>query len=302
MDKILITGGSGLLGSNIAKMAISKFDVYASYNKNVVSMKGVNFFQVDLTETEQLAQIQQIRPDFIIHCAALTNVDYCQEHPDQAYKQNVLASINIAETAKDIGAYIIHISTDSVFDGEKGGYKEDDATNPLNVYAKTKLEAEERVRSIYPYSCIVRTNFYGWNKTDKFSLAEWMLNKLTNNEELPGLEDIYFSPILVNDLIKALFELKKKVYRGVIHIAGDEVCSKLDFARILAKVFDFDKGLIKPISVHKLGLRAPRGTDTSLNISKAEKVLETRLPKVEDGLQRMKKLRVQGYVEELKYG
>ena len=302
MDKIFITGGSGLLGSNIAKMAISKFNVYASYNKNKVSMEGVHFFQIDLTKKEHLTKVKRIKPHFIIHCAALTSVDYCEEHPNEAYNQNVLASIKIAEVAKKIGAFFIYISTDGVFSGEKGNYKEDDIPNPINIYGRTKLEAEQKISSIHSHSCIVRTNIYGWNKRNKFSLAEWMLKKLINNEELPGLKDVYFSPILVNDLAKALFKLQEKNYRGIIHVTGSESCSKLDFAYMIAEVFALDKGLIKPISIHELGLKAPRGENTSLNVSKAEKILKVHLPKVKDGLKEMKKLREEGYVEELKYG
>ena len=301
MNKILITGGSGLLGSNIAKFAASKFEVYATYNKNEVSMEDVHFFQADLTKKEELVKIEHIKPDFIIHCAALTNVDYCEDHPDEAYTHNVLASVNIAEISRKIDAYLIYISTDSVFDGEKGDYREDDTPNPINVYGKTKLEAEQRISSIHAHSCIVRTNIYGWNKRNKFSLAEWMLNKLINNEELPALKDIYFSPILVNDFSKILFKLQDKNYTNIIHVAGSESCSKLDFAYRIAEVFGLDNGLIKPISIHKLGLKAPRGENTSLNVSKVEMVLKERLPKVKDGLKKMKKLWEEGYVGELKY-
>jgi dTDP-4-dehydrorhamnose reductase len=301
MNRIVITGGSGLLGSNISKLATSKFNVYATYSKNEVSMKDVHFFQIDLTKKENLIKIKQIEPNFIIHCAALTNVDYCEEYPKEAYNQNVLASIHIAEVAKKTGSYLIFISTDSVFNGEKGDYKENDTPNPINIYGKTKLEAEKKVLSIYPHSCVVRTNIYGWNKIDKFTLAEWMLNKLTNNEELPGLKDIYFSPMLVNNLAKILFKLQEIKYEGIIHITGSESCSKLDFAYKIAETFNLDKSVIKPISIHELRLKAPRGKNTSLNVSKAEKILEIHLPNVRDGLKQMKKLREEGYSERLKY-
>lgn len=300
MKKILITGGSGLLGSNIAKLAASKFKVYATYNKNPVSMKDVSFFQIDLTKEEQCAKMKKIRPDFIIHCAALSNIDYCEDYPKETFDQNVLAGINIAEIARSIGAYLIHISTDNVFDGTKGNYKENDIPNPINVYGKTKLEAEKNILSIHDKSCIVRTNIYGWNKIDKFSLAEWMLNKLTNNLKLPAFEDIFFSPILVNDLIEVLFKLQGKKYEGILHIAGSEKCSKLNFAYKIAEIFELDKIIIKPTSIHESELKAPRGRDTSLNVSKAEKVLKIQLPKVEEGIVKMKKLREAGYVEELK--
>ena len=301
MGRIVITGGSGLLGSNISKLSTSKFDVYSTYCKNEVSMKDVHFFQCDLTKKENLIKIEQIGPNFIIHCAALTDVDYCEEYPNAAYKQNVLASINIAEAAKQTRSHLIFISTDSVFNGEKGNYKENDTSNPINIYGKTKLEAEKKILSIYPRSCIVRTNIFGWNKIYKFSLAEWMLYKLTNNKEMPGLNDIYFSPILVNHLVKILFELHEKKYEGIVHIAGSESCSKLDFAYKIAEVFNLDKNLIKPVSIHKLQLKAPRGKNTSLNVSNAERILETRLPGIKESLEEMKRLREEGYIKRLKH-
>jgi len=301
MNKILITGGSGLLGSNISRLATSKFDVYATYNRNKVRMKDVHFFGIDLIKKENLNRIEQIKPNFIIHCAALTNVDYCEEYPNEAYDQNVLTSVHISEIARKIGCYLICISTDAVFDGNKGNYKEDDEPSPINIYGKTKLEAEQAALSIYPDSCIVRTSIYGWNKIDKLSLAEWMLDKLINNERLPGLRDVFFSPMLVNDLTKMLFKLYEVKYKGIIHIAGSESCSKLDFAYKIVEVFGLDKSLIKPISISELKLKAPRPMNMSLSTSRAEEILKERLPGVKEGLMEMKRLREEGYVEKLKY-
>jgi len=291
-----------LLGSNIVMAATSRFEVYASYNKNKVEMNGAVFLRADITDKSHLKRIEQFSPDLIIHCAALTSIDDCEDAPDRAYRQNALASRNIAELAARTGAYLIHISTDAVFDGTRGNYSEADKPNPVSVYGKTKLQAEREVLSIRPSSCVVRTNIYGWNKTDKFSLAEWMLNKLENNDELPAFKDIIFSPILVNDLIVRLFALYDKEFSGIIHLAGGEPCSKLDFANVLAEVFALDKSLIRPTTIDSLNLRAPRGRNISLDVSRAQALLNTPLPKVRDGLVEMKRLRDRGYVEALKHG
>jgi dTDP-4-dehydrorhamnose reductase len=301
MEKIFVTGGSGLLGSNIIMAARSRFEVYASYNKNRVEMSGARFLKADLTDKSQLKHIEQLNPNLIIHCAALTNIDGCEDNPDEAYRQNVLTSKNIAELANQTGAYLIHISTDAVFDGRRGNYSEADKPNPISVYGKTKLHAEHEVLSIHPSSSVVRTNFYGWNKRDKFSLAEWMLNKLENNDELPAFKDIIYSPILVNNLIVQLFVLYDKKFSGIIHLAGGESCSKLDFANVLAEVFALDKSLIKTTSIDDLNLRASRGKNINLDVSRAQKLLNTPLPKVREGLVEMKCLRERGYVEALKH-
>ncbi|MFA5008046.1 MAG: SDR family oxidoreductase [Candidatus Omnitrophota bacterium] len=300
MKNILITGGSGLLGSNIAKIAVSKFNVFATYNSHKVNIEKVNFLQADLINKENISRIKKIKPDFIINCAALTNLDYCQEHPAEAYKYNVTLSINIAEAARDMGAYLIHISTDNVFNGQKGNYKEEDTTGPVNVYGETKLEAEKKVLSFCPQACIVRTNIYGWNKLKKLSLAEWMLGELRNSREFPAFKDAYFSPILVNHLIGILFELEEKKYSGILHVAASESCSKLDFAYAIAEVFNISKNLIKPVNISEAKLKALRPKNLSLDVSRAEEILNHRLPDVREGLKEMKALEESGYVRKLK--
>lgn len=291
-----------MLGSNIVMMTKSRFHVCASYLNNRVEMSGVRFLKADLTDKSQLRPIEQFNPDMIIHCAASVNVDACEDDPAEAYRQNVLASRNVAEAANRTGAYLIYISTDAVFDGRRGNYSESDEPNPINVYGKTKLQAEHEVLTLCPSSSVVRTNIYGWNKTGKFSLAEWMLNKLENNEELPAFKDIIYSPILVNDLIAQLFVLYDKKYSGIIHLAGGECCSKLEFADTLAEVFSLNKNLIKETSIDDVNLRAPRGKNISLDVSRAQDVLNMSLPKIREGLVEMKHLRRRGYVEALKHG
>jgi dTDP-4-dehydrorhamnose reductase len=302
MKKILITGGSGLLGSNIAKLAVSRFDVFATYNTHVVSLKGVNFLQADLRRNESIDVIRKIAPDIIIHTAALTNLDVCEENPDDAYAHNVLASRNVAQAAKESGAYLIHISTDCVFDGEKGSYAEGDATNPLSVYAKTKLQAEQEVLSADPSACVVRTNIFGWNKLDKLSLAEWMIATLKQEKELLGFRDVVFSPILVNDLIPLLFKLYEKKYAGILHVGAQDTCSKLEFACMIADLFGFDRKNIKSVSYRDVALKAPRAKNLSLDISKARIVLSCSLPDIRSGLKRMKQLQDAQYIDELKNG
>lgn len=297
MEKILITGGSGLLGSNIAKLAAPKFETTATYYKNRIDLHGVAFIGVDLTWKEDADKISELKPGLIIHTAALTNIDYCEEHPKEAHNHNVLASRNIAAAAKKAGAYLIHISTDCVFDGESGNYKEEDKTGPINVYGKTKLEAEQSVLSVYPGSCVVRTNIYGWNTLNKFSLAEWMIDRLETGKELPGFQDVRFSPILVNDLAQVLFELYQKKYEGILHAASREACSKLEFAQMIAEVFGYDAQCIKSVSYRDVGLRAPRGQDMSLDTSKARSVLGRELPDIRGGLERMKQLHSKQYVD-----
>ncbi|MCK5043482.1 SDR family oxidoreductase [Candidatus Pacearchaeota archaeon] len=302
-DTILITGGSGLLGSNLAVFLGDKFNVYFLYNKNFVKLPNCEGIKIDLTNFEETKKlILKVKPKIIIHCAALTNVDYCEEKPHEAELINSQTTKNLAEISKQINSKLIYISTDSVFDGEKGDYSEEDKPNPINVYGKTKLNGENYVKSICKNYTIIRTNIYGWNIRDKFSLAEWILNKLKKNETFFGFEDIQFTPLLVNNLGRIIFEICIKDIKGLYHIAGPEKCSKFDFAKIIAEVFCLNKDVIKLGNSDLVNFKAPRPKNISLDTEKIQNILKTNLFGVRRGLEEFKFLNEKGFVKMLKKG
>ena len=303
--KILITGANGLLGSNLCLIySKNKNNTVYATSKELIDIPYCKNYKLDITVNEDFILLEKLNPDIIIHCAALTNVDYCEEHPKEAEKIISLSSKNLAKFANRIGSYLIHISTDAVFDGNKGDYKEEDKPNPVNVYGAMKLKAEEYITKIYEKSnnnySIVRTNIYGCNRKNKESLAEWMLHKLERKEKLSSIKDVFFTPILVNNLSEALLELYKLKYKGIIHIAGSENCSKLEFAYKIAKVFRLDKTLIEPISVDSLNFKARRSKNMTLNTQKAQILLKTKLLNVEEGLIKFKELIKENYPLKLK--
>jgi dTDP-4-dehydrorhamnose reductase len=300
MKKIFITGGSGLLGSNIIKLASEKYTIYGSYNKHKICFHNIPLLHIDIMNKKQLNVIVKIKPDCIIHCAAIVNIDECEKNPEFAYQQNVQGTENIVEVAEAVDSFLIYISTDAVFDGKKGNYSEEDSPNPINVYGETKLKAEQIVQKSSCKSCIVRTNIYGWNKLEKLSLAEWMIYQLENNKVLYGFIDVQFTPILVNNLSEMLFEIYEKKIQGILNVAGLESCSKFEFAKKIANVFQLNKNLIKPVSIDTVDLIAIRGKNLSLNTKKIQSLLKTPLYNVEEGLCEMKKLRDIGYLSELK--
>lgn len=302
MTKLFVTGGSGLLGSNIIKTASERFYVYSSYHKNKVNFKNCkcSLSKIDITNRSQLKVINDINPKLIVHCAALTSVDNCENDPENAYLQNVVSTENIVNIAEKNESFLIHISTDAVFDGKKGNYSEEDKAYPINVYGNTKLEAEKIVKKSNIDYCIVRTNIYGWNKLNKFSLAEWMINKLENKIKLNAFYDVKITPILVNNLARALLEIFESNICDTLHISGSESCSKFEFAETIADIFHLERSLINKISVDEIELPAKRGKNLSLNIEKAQSLLNTKLLNVKDGLREMKKLKDDGYIKELK--
>ena len=189
---------------------------------------------------------------------------------------------------------------DAVFDGKIGKYSEDDIPNPINVYASTKLESEIIVNKVITNGCILRTNHYGWNALDRYCLAEWMLDKLEKKNELPAFKDIIFSPILINNLANALIELYEMRYKGIIHIAARDSCTKLDFAYDLAEVFKLDRTLVVPTLSENVKLLAKRSKNMSLCTNKAKKMLKTKLLDVKHSIEEFKKLRDSEYVKNLK--
>ncbi|MDD5617611.1 MAG: SDR family oxidoreductase [Candidatus Omnitrophica bacterium] len=301
MKRLLITGGSGLLGSNLAMIARNEFDTYLSYNTHKISMRKCHCEQIDLVNYEKTKNlVAQIKPEYIIHCAALVDVDYCEKHPIIARRNNFVATKNIAEIAEKNKAKLVYISTDAVFDGNTGMYKESDKTSPLSVYAKTKLEGENIVRAVSTNHMIVRTCVYGWSLAGTKNFAEWVYCSLKEKRPINMFTDIFFTPILANDLSDMLIKALAKDLRGVYNMTGSQVCRKLDFAVQMADLFGFDKKCINSVSSESTGSRAPRPKNSSLDTTKVSAKLNIAIPDLLSGLKRFKYLLEQGYVSEMR--
>lgn len=299
---ILVTGASGLLGANLVlHMRQCDKDVIAIYHRHKFVAQGVESLQADLTDKHMVSDLLQcLQPDWIIHCAALTNVDWCEEHPADTHRVNVEMSRDLAVAAHRVGAGLVYISTDSVFDGKSGHYSEEDAPAPVNVYAESKLAGEEAVRSELERSLIVRTNIYGWNMQEKHSLAEWILNRLELDQPVPGFYDVIFTPTLVNDLSEIILDMIERRLTGLYHVAGSQPCSKYEFALQLADVFGLQKQSVQPVSIADSLSKAPRPRDTSLKTSKVSRALGRPMPGLDSGLRRFKALRDSGFITQLK--
>jgi dTDP-4-dehydrorhamnose reductase len=287
VKKILITGGSGLLGSKIVTVAERRYDVTTTYHSNEISSTHSNCIKIDLTNKDQYDVFTNSDFDVIIHCAALTDVDRCEREPDIAYQHNVSMTEHLLAIANNLDARFIHISTDAIFDGSEKFYTESHEPNPINVYGETKREAEKRVLSSDVDSIVVRTSIYGWNINDNQSIAEWVINKLRDNESVPGFADAYFTPIYTGHLADCLLELIEQDLTGTIHIAGRERCSKYEFAKEISEVFNYDSSLVTKGLISDHDFDATRGKDLSLSIKRAENQLECKLPDIQTGLERM---------------
>jgi dTDP-4-dehydrorhamnose reductase len=299
---ILVTGGSGLLGSNLLLTGLHAGRPMAGVtHAHPVQLRGVQFIHLDLTDASAVrSAIVRMRPEAIIHCAAVTNLDEAERNPGQAELLNVVASSTLAAASAEVGAKFVYISTDTVFDGTRKFSRENDPINPLNVYGRTKLAGELESSRLNSESIIVRTNLYGWNAQAKESLAEWVLSNLSEGRQIRGFTDVFFCPILVNDLAEILFSMLDQALQGTFHVVGSERISKFEFAARVARQFDMDESLLIPSSVLDAELPAPRSRELSLSTERITAALGRAMPTVDEGLQRFLALRGSGYVTELR--
>jgi dTDP-4-dehydrorhamnose reductase len=301
MARLLITGASGLLGANLVLAATEEYEVIALYYRHAIELAGVQSISADLSQPGIAKELfDRYKPDWVIHSAADTSIDELESNPKRAFRMNRDMAANVAEAAQEIEAKMVHISTDAVFDGRDGPYREGDPTEPVNVYGKSKLAGEQAVQAICPEALILRTNIFGWNAQSKSSLAEWFLNNLMQGIPCKGFDDVYFNPLLVNHLWVIINCLIKSDLWGVFHVGSDQCISKFEFGVRLAEFFDLNKELISAIEIETGSLRAPRPKNTCLDCSKIRKVVNVELLDIESNLSFFHELEQLGYVEEIR--
>lgn len=289
--KIFVTGSTGLLGHQVIKLALDAgHEVIATYRTKLPA--GGKPIKLDFAELASIKQIiTKSKPDAIIHTAAYTDVDGCETNRELVLKVNAEATKYIALAADEIGAHLIYVSTDYVFDGEKGLYKEDDKPNPINYYGYTKLEGEKYVRTSSKEWCIARASvIYGWGGSKK-NFALWLINNLAKGAQVKVLTDQHVSPTLNTNLANMLLEILMRRLTGILHTAGASRVSRYEFAAELAKVFGYDPDLIKQGKMEEMTWIAKRPKDSSLDVSRCMELLKSKPLEVSDALRAMKEQR-----------
>jgi len=266
---VLITGGSGLLAVNWALSLRDDCAVILLLHHRKISLPGVQTGVVLLDSFEDcVSALEKYRPDIVIHTAGLTNVEECESSLDLASKVNITLSGNLSLACSTAGVKLIHISTDHLFSGEESYALETDIPDPINNYAKTKLQGEQRVLTNCQSAMVIRTNFFGWGTRYRQSFSDFILNKLRNNEPIDLFSDVFFTPLLTEELFKQVHQLIDLNATGIFNVVGSDRVSKYEFGIKLAHCFGLDAALINAISIDSRPNLVDRPKDMSLSNAK----------------------------------
>jgi dTDP-4-dehydrorhamnose reductase len=264
------------LGNRLVELALLRgHDVISSY-KDHVPLHG-RPLALDLTRsTEVRKAFSEVYPDAVVNTAALTDVDRCEREPEAAFSANAKAVSHLANAAKETNSFLVQVSTDYVFDGEKGSYSEFDVTRPVNKYGESKLEGEKAVMNELDeqmWSIARPSVVYGWGRASRPNAATFVYEKLSRGESIRMVHDQFSSPTLNTSLSAMLIEIAERKLPGIIHTAGATRLSRFDFAIGLANTFELDTTLIRAVQARDLQWKAKRPADSSLSVERAQQLL-----------------------------
>jgi dTDP-4-dehydrorhamnose reductase len=301
MTRFVVTGASGLLGLNLSLMINQQDEVLGIANTSPLQGLPFDIQIIDLVcENFQKNVLDHFKPDVVIHCAAIANLEECESNPALAYETNARVPGELALQCRQKGVKFLHISTDAVFDGKTGNYSELDETNPLSVYAKTKRAAEENVQNHNPDAIIARVNFFGWSLSGTRSLAEFFYHNLKSKIPIKGFVDIHFCPLYISHLSELLLDMVKMDLSGIYHVVSSDQKTKYEFGCAIAEQFGFDQALISPISVTQSNLQAERSLNLTLSTNKLSKALHRSLPTSQDGIKKFYDDFQNGYAQRIR--
>jgi len=289
--RLLITGASGLYGSKLAYLAEKKgCQVFSAYSQHKpIFGKPI---QLDVSNQEQVTKVfKQVAPEVVVHAASLTDVDKCELNHELAWRTNVEGTENVAKASKTHDAFLIFISTDYVFNGEAGRYKESDPPDPINYYGVTKVKAEEQVKNLTDEHCIARPSvIYGATPAaGKINFALWIIEKLRKNEQVKIVTDQWISPTLNSSLADMTLEVMERRLIGTYHLSGATRINRFDFAKLIAQTFNLNDKMINPVTSAEMSWAAKRPRDSSLETAKAQQTLKNKPLTLERAIQEMKR-------------
>ena len=281
--KVLVTGSAGLVGQQVVKDLSNSHQVFSCYNES--KPEYGDSVKMDLKNREMISSIlTEKKPDIVIHLGAMTDVDLCEKEKTSASEINTKATEIIAKECSKLNSFLVYVSTDYVFDGNLGMYKEDNVTNPLGFYGKSKLEGEKVVQNFSTNWCIARTSTpFGLHPTKK-SFPMWVIENLQKQKQIDVLIDQFTSPTYIPNLSRMLVEISERRITGIIHVAGASKISRYQMASMISDKLNLDGTLLKQISINKMKWVAQRPKDSSLDVSRASSILKEKPQKIDQSL------------------
>lgn len=292
--KLLVTGSGGFLAGSVMYHAEEKWELHGIDKTDTPGKQNkFNCYSFDLRDSKQMKKIfYQIQPDAVIHTAAIADIDYCQSNQNLAFEVNVGVTQSLVDLCIESGAKMVFCSSDTVFDGKKGFYKEDDLPGPLNYYAETKVQAENIIREEVENYVITRMSLIMglpiMGEGNSF-LARTIL-KLKNREKVGFPENEIRSPIDVITLGRALVELAGNSFHGIIHLSGMDRLNRYEMAKRIVTRLGYSADLIVATDSNAMPGRARRPDDVSLNNTKAQQILSTPMCTLMKGLEMIMQL------------
>jgi len=276
--RVLVTGANGLVGSRLVSMLAARGHEVTATGRGQQRLGTASYFSADLGDAGALHFLAgTAKPEVIVNCGGMTDVDGCEREQAQAWAANVEGPATLSRAANALGAHLVHVSTDYIFDGAAGPYDVDAIANPRGVYAATKFAGELAVRTLASSWAIARTAVvFGWPAAGRNNFGSWVVTTLRDSKQLKLFDDQWVSPSLALNVAEMLAELAVKKLSGVFHTSGAEVVDRVTYGRAVAKKFGFDEGLIVPSHMRDVKLAIPRPVRSGLDVSKTVAALETK--------------------------
>lgn len=292
--RVLLTGGTGLIGWTLLRQIPMNWDVFATLHQNLSLLQldaPVKTIRLDLTSRQQVRDVvEQVQPEVIIHTASVGDLDHNEERQHEAWQVNVEGTRFLLEESEPFNPQFVFCSTIYVFDGGRPPYDEESYPAPVNFYGRTKLAAEQLAQQISRRLLVLRpTATYGWHLPgQRQNWVTWLLTKLNARQPVKVVDDVFSNYIWVSDVTRAILAGIEKQAHGIFHLGGTELVSRYEFSLQIASVFGYEQGLIAPVSSDCFPGLAPRPQNTACSIRKMIDVLGINPLTIDQGLQLMK--------------
>jgi dTDP-4-dehydrorhamnose reductase len=268
--RILITGASGSLGWTLAALLAGRCKVMAAYCSNPVVPRDTEPVRIDLRDTVEPGRImERYNPDAIVHLAAITDPDRCEQYPELADRVNLEATSELAGAAAGRGCSVLFASTDLVFDGSRGGYTEDDTAHPLSTYGVTKIGAEQAVLEACCDNFVFRSSLiYGDGSPSSQTFLSKVLDRLDRGEPMKLFTDQKRNPILADDVARAVIAAIEGDICGLYHVGGRDVVTRYEFGQLVCRSFGYAEDLLVPVRMQDFAYTARRPLDSTLDTTR----------------------------------